>query len=64
MDLTIIKMVINTLNSIEVKGKENMAGLLGSIEALESFVRMTEAQKPAENQEAPKPAENQEAPNG
>lgn len=53
MDLTIIKMVINTLNSIEVKGKENMAGLLGSIEALETFVRMAEAPKHAENQEAP-----------
>lgn len=52
MDLTIIKMVINTLNSIEVKGKENMSGLLGSIEALEVFVQAAEAPKPAENQEA------------
>lgn len=52
MDLTIIKMVINTLNSIEVKGKENMAGLLGSIEALENVVRMAETPKPVENQEA------------
>lgn len=52
MDLTIIKMVINTLNSIEVKGKDNLGGLLGSIEALETFVRMAEPPKPAENQEA------------
>ena len=48
MDTTIIKMVINTLNTIEVKGKDNMSALLGSIEALESFDRMAQA---AEKQE-------------
>lgn len=45
MDTTIIKMVINTLNTIEVKGKDNMSAMLGSIQALENFVQMA-AQAP------------------
>lgn len=49
MDTTLIEMVINTLNAIEVRGKENMGALLGSIEALETFVQM--AKQPAEKQE-------------
>ena len=46
MDTTIIRMVINTLNTIEVKGKENMSGLLGSIEALEMFEKIAADQNP------------------
>lgn len=34
-----IKDIIKTLNSIEVKGKENLARLLGCIEALEDLER-------------------------
>ena len=45
MDTTIIRMVINTLNTIEVKGKENMSARLGSIEALEAFEQMAAAQQ-------------------
>ena len=45
MDMTIIRMVINTLNTIEVKGKENMSALLGSIEALEAFEQMEAAKQ-------------------
>lgn len=58
--MDIIKIVISTLNTIEVKGKNNMSSLLGCIEALETFAQMTEAkvgQEPAQEPE-------QEADNG
>ena len=45
MDMRIIRMVINTMNTIEVKGKENMSALLGSIEALEAFEQMEAAKQ-------------------
>lgn len=34
--VTLIRLVISTLNDVEVKGKENLDKLLGSINALES----------------------------
>lgn len=40
MDATIIRLVISTLNEVEVKGKDNMDKLLGSINALEDFVHV------------------------
>ena len=49
MDTKIIRMVINTLNTIEVKGKDNMSSLLGSIEALEEVVKRAE-QTPVDEQ--------------
>ena len=43
MDTTLIKVVISTLNKIEVKGKDNLDMLLGSINALETVVQVAEA---------------------
>ena len=34
-----LQKVINTLNNVEVKGKENLDRLLGSIQVLESLVK-------------------------
>lgn len=42
MNLTIIKLVISTLNGVEVKGKDNLDKLLGCINALESVVQAAE----------------------
>ena len=42
MDLTLVKAVISTLNCIEVRGRDNLDYLLGSIHALESFVSSAE----------------------
>lgn len=39
----LIKIVISTLNEVEVKGKDNLDKLLGSINALESVVQIMEA---------------------
>lgn len=52
MNTTLIKMVISTLNTVEVKGKENMGSLLGCIEALESFVQRAEQVPMGEQKEA------------
>lgn len=41
--VTLIRLVISTLNDVEVKGKENMDKLLGSINALESVAQVLEA---------------------
>lgn len=43
MDTTLIKMVISTLNGVEVKGKDNLDKLLGCINALETVVQVMEA---------------------
>lgn len=40
---TLIRMVISTLNDVEVKGKDNLDKLLGCINALESVVQVTDA---------------------
>lgn len=42
MDTTVIRCVIATLNDIEVKGKDNLDKLLGSIMALEGIAQMME----------------------
>ena len=39
----LIRIVISTLNEVEVKGKDNLDKLLGSINALESVVEIMEA---------------------
>lgn len=57
-DTALIRMVISTLNDVEVKGKDNLDRLLGCINALESVVQVREA-APAEP-ETPE----QEAANG
>lgn len=51
MDTTMIRCVIATLNDIEVKGKDNLDKLLGSIMALEGIAQMLEQTAP---EEAPK----------
>lgn len=51
MDTTMIRCVIATLNDIEVKGKDNMDKLLGSIMALEGFAQMMEQPAPEEHKE-------------
>lgn len=42
MDVQMIRCVIVTLNDIEVKGKDNLDKLLGSIMALESVAQSIE----------------------
>lgn len=42
MDTNLIKMVISTLDSIEVKGRDNLDKLLGCINALEAIVQSAE----------------------
>lgn len=50
---TIIRLVISTLNSVEVRGKDNLDKLLGSINALETVAQALETPTvpPAESQE-------------
>lgn len=50
-NLTLLKVVVSTLNSVEVKGKDNLDKLLGSIRALESIVQAEEAAQKAEKTE-------------
>ena len=48
MDTTMIRCVIATLNDIEVKGKDNLDKLLGSIMAMEGIAQMLEQPAPEE----------------
>ena len=43
---TTLQMVINTLNTIEVKGRENMNHLLGCIMTLERMMAQKDEQEP------------------
>ena len=52
MDTNLIKMVISTLDTIEVKGRDNLDKLLGCINALESVVQSFEIQKKLDKEEA------------
>ena len=45
MDVTIIKLVLNTLEGIEIKGKKNIDAMLGCMNALEGFVKNAENKK-------------------
>lgn len=49
--VTLIRLVISTLNDVEVKGKDNLDKLLGSISALESVVAVMEAPPATEEKE-------------
>jgi hypothetical protein len=51
MDTTMIRCVIATLNDIEVKGRDNLDKLLGSIMALEGVAKMMEQPTPEEPKE-------------
>ena len=50
MDVTILKIVRNTLDTINVRGKGDIGAMLGCIEALEQFIQEaeTESQKKSE----------------
>lgn len=50
MNITIIKLVLNTLEDIEIKGKKNIDAMLGCMNALESFVQEAEAENNKENE--------------
>ena len=54
MDTNIIRCVIATLNDIEVKGKDNLDKLLGSIMALEGVAQLMDqpCQEDEKNEEA------------
>ena len=43
MNVTLLKMVISTLDGVEVKGKGNLDRILGCINALEAVVQAEEA---------------------
>ena len=51
MNTELIKMVISTLDSIEVKGRDNLDKLLGCINALESVVQSAEVQSKLNKEE-------------
>lgn len=58
MDLTILKLVRVTLDSIEVKGKDNLDKLLGCINAVDSLIQVAETASQAASPappEDPKP---------
>lgn len=55
IDTTILKMVINTLEDVEVKGSKNMTNLMACIEALDKYINVLESVKP---QEEPKEESN------
>lgn len=52
MNTELIKMVISTLDTIEVKGRDNMDKLLGCINALETVVQSSEIQNKLNKEEA------------
>lgn len=41
---TLIRVVISTLNDVEVRGKNNLDKMLGSINALETVAQIVESQ--------------------
>ncbi len=49
-DVTIIKLVLNTLEDIEIKGKKNIDAMLGCMNALENFVQLAEAENKNEKE--------------
>lgn len=52
MDTVLLRRVISTLNTVEVRGKENMGSLLGCIEALEDIVQTEEKARAVKQEEA------------
>lgn len=43
-DVTIIKLILNTMEDIEIKGKKNIDAMLGCMNALENFIQLAEAE--------------------
>ena len=52
MNTELIKMVISTLDTIEVRGRDNLDKMLGCINALETVVQSIEIQHKLEKEEA------------
>jgi hypothetical protein len=50
VDVTIIKLVLNTLEDIEIKGKKNIDAMLGCMNALENFIQTAEAENKKGNE--------------
>ena len=50
IDVTIIKLVLNTLEDSEIKGKKNIDAMLGCMNALENFIRMAETNNKKEDE--------------
>ena len=48
MNITILKLVLNTLDDIEIKGKKNIDAMLGCMNALEEFIHQAENKKESE----------------
>lgn len=48
MNITILKLVLNTLNDIDIKGKKNIDAMLGCMNALEEFIHQAENKKESE----------------
>lgn len=48
--MELIKQIINTLEQIEVHGKDNMAKLLGCIFALEGMIQQNEQNEQSEGE--------------
>lgn len=48
----VIQIVINTLDSVEVRGKDNMSKLLGCIQALEKIIEQARNETQSEDGEA------------
>lgn len=58
IDTTILKIIMNTLEDVEVKGSKNMANLMACIEALDKYIKVLESVKPQENAEETKEESN------
>lgn len=43
MDCTMLKLILNTLDSIEIKGKSNIDKMLGCMNALECIIKQSES---------------------
>lgn len=52
MDTVLLRRIISTLDTIEVRGRENMGSLLGCIEALEGIVQAEEKAQAVKQEEA------------
>lgn len=46
----IIKLVRSTLNTINVRGKDDIGAMLGCMEALEQFIQQAEAENQKESE--------------
>ena len=51
MDKKLLRNIINTLDAVEIKGRDNMDKLLGCINALASMIKVMEAETKTEETE-------------